>query len=99
MASKVGYVHDNGGMTGMTCGAVDEGGVKVSGSNGVDDVYGGNIISYIDQPPLHPPAHPLPLPLPHIGCILTIVDDIVDMMNGPYDVDAFSSCHKCDAHL
>ena len=38
----------------MTCGAVDEGGVEVSGrvevsgANGVDDVDGGNIVSCVD---------------------------------------------------
>ena len=48
MASKGGEggdVSDDG----MTCGAVDEGGVEASGANRVDDVDGGNIISSINQ--------------------------------------------------
>ena len=32
VASKGEDVGDNGGMTGMTCGAVDEGGAEVSGA-------------------------------------------------------------------
>ena len=48
VAFKGGDVGDNGGMTGMTCGEVDEGGVEVSGANGVDDVDGGIIVSCVD---------------------------------------------------
>ena len=83
VASKDGDIGDNGGMTGMTCGVVGEGGVEVSGANRVD-VDSGNIVSCVDRPP--------PLPQPQIGCILTILDDVGSLMNGSYDVDASSLC-------
>ena len=87
VASKGGDVGDNDGMT---CGAVDDGGVEASGENGVDDVDGRNIIvSCVDWPACLPP-----LPRPRIGCILTVVDDIGGLMDGPYDVDVSSSCAK-----
>ena len=96
------HVASGGGMIGLTCGAVDEGGVEVWVANGVDDVDGGYIVSCVDQPPARPPSRPpphppplsQPLPQPQIGCILTALDDIGGQMDDPYDVDASSSCAK-----
>ena len=76
----------------MTCGVVDEGGVEVSGANGVDDVDCGNIISCVDRPPTRLRPRPTPLPQTWIGCILTTADGIGCLMDSPYDVDVSSSC-------
>ena len=52
-----GNIASSSGMKEMTCGAINEGGVGVSGrmevsrANGVDDVDGGNIISCVDRSP------------------------------------------------
>ena len=83
VASKGGEGRNVGDNGVMTCGTVYEGGVEASGANGVDDVDGGNIISHVDR---------LARPQPQIGRILTEVDDIGGLMDGPYDVDVFPSC-------
>ena len=87
VASKDGDVGDN---SGMTCGAIDEGIVEASGANGVDDVDGGNIVSFVDRHACQP-TRPPPLPRPRIGYILIVMDDIRGLMDEPYDVDTSST--------
>ena len=63
---------DRGDNSKVTCGAVDEGGVKALLVNGVDDVDCVNFVSCgcIDRRGKEL-ACPPPLPQPRIGCILT----------------------------
>ena len=97
-----GGVEYAGGMKVWEGGVENLCGMEVSG--GGVEYLGGMEVSLVERPTARPPRSPtrlgrprpcpppLHLPRPWIDCILTAVDDVGGLMDGPCDIDASSSC-------
>ena len=85
MTSKARDVGDNGRMT---CGAkVLGGGVEYSGGMKVSSIE-----QPVARPPPRSPTQPPPRPRPRISYILTTMDVVRVLMDGPCEANASSSC-------